>query len=209
MHKTIIEPSKSPIKIPIKELFEYRELIGVLALRDFRVKYAQTFIGFLWAFINPLFSLLILHFVFGQVVKVDTGGTPHVIFTLAGLIGWNYFATLVSEAGHSIISAQDMIKKIYFPRLVIPVSKAITGLIDFFVVLICFFPIAALLPICAEQKYGFPAFFFDYGHCDGAYRGHLDFCPFHPVQGFSAHRPFPAAAGDVRHTHSLFRQFCT
>lgn len=138
-HRTIIEPSRSYLKIPFRELYAYRELIGVLALRDFRIKYAQTFIGFLWAFINPLFTLLILHFVFGQVVQVDTGKTPHVIFTLAGLIGWNYFATLVSEAGHSIISAQDMIKKIYFPRLVIPVSKAITGLIDFAVVLLCFF----------------------------------------------------------------------
>ncbi|HHH49800.1 MAG TPA: ABC transporter permease, partial [Saprospiraceae bacterium] len=139
MNRTIIEPSKSSLKIPVRELYEYRELISVLALRDFRIKYAQTFIGFLWAFINPLFTLLILHFVFGMVVQVETGETPHVIFTLAGLIGWNYFATLVSEAGHSIISAQDMIKKIYFPRLVIPISKALTGLIDFGAVLICFF----------------------------------------------------------------------
>ena len=113
----------------------------MLALRDFRIRYAQTFIGLLWAFINPLFTLLILTFVFGQVVQVDTGQTPHVIFTLAGLIGWTYFVTLVSEAGHSIISAQNMIKKIYFPRLVIPISKAITGLIDFAVVLACFLAI--------------------------------------------------------------------
>ncbi len=159
MHRTVIEPNKSFIKIPIKELYSFRELIFVLALRDFRIKYAQTFIGFLWAFINPLFTLLILHFVFGQVVNVNTGQTPHVIFTLAGLIGWNYFATLVSEAGHSIISAQNMIKKIYFPRLVIPISKAITGLIDFAVVLLCFFVFMLIYKFIPSKNIVFLPFF--------------------------------------------------
>lgn len=139
MSKTIIEPSKNPFKIDFRELYRFRELLWILAYRDFRVKYAQTFIGFLWAFINPIFTLLILTFVFGVVAKVDTGTTPHVIYTLAGLVGWTYFSTLVSEAGNSIIGAQQMVQKIYFPRLIIPLSKALNGFIDFGITLLCMF----------------------------------------------------------------------
>jgi lipopolysaccharide transport system permease protein len=139
MSKTIIEASKNPFKIDFSELYRFRELLWILAYRDFRVKYAQTFIGFLWAFINPIFTLLILSFVFGVVAKVDTGTTPHILYTLAGLVGWTYFSTLVSEAGNSIIGAQQMVQKIYFPRLIIPLSKALNGFIDFGITLFCMF----------------------------------------------------------------------
>jgi len=144
MSKTIIQPSKNPFKIDFGELYRFRELLWTLALRDFRVKYAQTFIGFLWALINPIFTLLILTFVFGVVAKVDTGNTPHLLYTIAGLSGWTYFATLFSEAGNSIIGAQQMVQKIYFPRLIIPLSKAVTSFIDFGITLIC---LAALMLI--------------------------------------------------------------
>lgn len=135
MYQTIIEPRSNPFKINFRELYQYRELLWTLTYRDIRVKYAQTVLGIIWAFINPLFTLIILSFVFGTVAKVDTGAAPHVIYTLAGLCGWTYFQAVLSEAGNSIINAQQMVKKIYFPRLVIPLSKAITALIDFAIVL--------------------------------------------------------------------------
>lgn len=125
-----------------KELYRYRQLLFSLALRDIKVKYSQTFIGFLWALFNPLLSLLVLVFVFDKVVNTDTAGIDPYVFTVVGITVWNYFSILFSEAGTSIIGAQDMVKKIYFPRLVIPMSKAISGLLDLgisFLILIVIF----------------------------------------------------------------------
>ena len=141
----IIEPSKSIFNLGIKELVAYRELLWTLTYRDLRVRYAQTLIGAIWALLNPIFTLLILAFVFGVVAKVDTGTTadglpiPHLLYTSAGMAGWAYFASLFSEAGTSIIGAQAMVKKIYFPRLIIPLSKAMTAFIDFAIVLFLLF----------------------------------------------------------------------
>lgn len=147
MKKTIIHSESDSLLSHLKEVAHYRELIWSLALRDFKVKYAQTFIGFLWALLVPVITLLILNVVFGKVINVDTGSIPHLLFTMSGLVVWNYFSTLVSEGGNSILSNQAMIKKIYFPRLVIPLSKALSGLIDFginfllFIVLLVYYKI--------------------------------------------------------------------
>lgn len=110
----------------------------MLTYRDIRVKYAQTSIGFIWALINPLFQIIILSFIFGTVAKIGTGNVPvpHIIFTTAGMCGWTYFANVFSNAGASIIGAQGMISKIYFPRLIIPLSKAIVAFIDLTIILI-------------------------------------------------------------------------
>lgn len=144
----IIEANKRRIFPNWKEINSYRELMWTLTYRDFRVKYAQTALGFLWAILNPLFTLVILSFIFGTVAKVDTGDVPHIIYTIAGLCGWTYFASVLSTAGQSLISSQNMIKKIYFPRLVIPFSKAITGLIDLAIV----FLIMAILMLIYKFK---------------------------------------------------------
>ncbi len=144
----VIKPSQSIFNLNIKELYAYRELLWTLTYRDLRVRYAQTTVGILWAVLNPLLTLLILAFVFGAVAKVDTGMTangepmPMLLYTCAGMVGWTYFSSLVAEAGTSIIGAQGMVKKIYFPRLIIPLSKALTAFIDFLIVL---FFIAAMM----------------------------------------------------------------
>jgi len=121
----------------VVEIWEYRELLLMLAWRDFRVKYAQSFLGFIWALINPIITLVVLSFIFGTVAKVDTMGIPHSLYTLAGLCGWTFFASLAADSGRSVLNAQEMIKKIYFPRLVLPLSKTFTSLIDFGIVLLC------------------------------------------------------------------------
>ncbi len=139
MEKTIIDAGSRSILPNFGEVYRYRQLLFSLAWRDIRVKYAQTYIGLIWTFINPIFNLIVLSFVFGVVAKVDTGEVPHLLFTIAGLSAWTYFSTLLSDAGSSIVGAQSMIKKIYFPRIVIPLSKAISGLVDFGVTLICLF----------------------------------------------------------------------
>ena len=122
----------------LHELFSYRHLILVLGLRDLKVQYAQTYIGLLWAVIKPIFTILILSFVFGTVADVGTGNTnsPHILYTAVGLCAWTFFASLFNGASNSIIMSQNMVKKIYFPRLILPLSKAIIASINFIISLI-------------------------------------------------------------------------
>lgn len=133
MQKTIIDPQKKKIGLGIKELYQYKDLFLLLAYRDYRVRYAQTFLGFAWAFLQPLATLLIFALVFGRVARVDTGDIPYPLFAICGMAAWSYFSYVLSQSGTSIIGAQNMIQKIYFPRIVIPLSKAIVGFIDFFI----------------------------------------------------------------------------
>jgi lipopolysaccharide transport system permease protein len=135
MQKLVIDASKKSIGLNTKELFDYKDLFIILAYRDLRVRYAQTFLGLLWAVLQPLCTLLIFVLIFGKAIKIDTGSIPYPIFALSGLSAWTYFAFVMSQAGNSIISAQGMIQKIYFPRLIIPLSKAVVGLVDFVVIL--------------------------------------------------------------------------
>jgi len=132
---TIIESNKKNIFNirDLKELFYYKDLFYTLAWREFRVRYAQTFLGFAWAFLQPIATLLIFFFIFGKAIKVDTGNVPYAVFALTGLTAWTYFSFVISTAGKSVISESAMIKKIYFPRLVIPLSKALVGFVDFFI----------------------------------------------------------------------------
>lgn len=113
-----------------KELFRYKDLFLMLTWRDFRVRYAQTTIGLLWALIQPVLTLAILTLVFGNFIQVKTT-VPHVLFTMSGMAIWTYFSFVIANSGSSIIANQGMVKKIYFPRLIIPLSKAAVGMIDF------------------------------------------------------------------------------
>lgn len=131
-----IRATDSTLKLNLKEFFQYKDLFLVLAYRDLRVRYAQTFLGLLWALIQPLSSLIIISIVFGKFVNVDTGNTPYPVFAIIGITIWTYFSFVLSHSGSSIIGAQEMVKKIYFPRLIIPMSKAIVGLVDFGVAII-------------------------------------------------------------------------
>ncbi len=120
----------------LAECWRYQYLLQMLSYRDIKVRYAQTFLGMAWAIINPVVSVLLLYFVFGVVIKVDTQGVPPLLFTMAGLCSWNYFSRVVGEAGTSIIGAQSLVKKVYFPRLIIPLSKALSALADLVIVLL-------------------------------------------------------------------------
>lgn len=135
MTTKIITASSRKLLPDMKEIYRYRDLFLTLAWRDFRVRYAQTTIGLLWALIQPLATIAILSLVFGNFVGVQTG-VPHLIFTVAGMSMWTYFSFVMSNSGSSIISSQEMVKKIYFPRLIIPLSKAVVGLIDLFITLL-------------------------------------------------------------------------
>jgi lipopolysaccharide transport system permease protein len=138
MSQVVIRADKK-FSLNFRELLEYRELLLMLSYRDIKVRYAQTALGVLWALIQPLTTLLIFTLVFGRVVKVDTGGVPYPLFALSGMALWGYFSSLMSQAGGSIIGAQGIITKIYFPRLIIPISKSLAAFVDFGITLLFLF----------------------------------------------------------------------
>lgn len=131
MQKIVVDSNKKGISLNIKELMSYKDLFFVLAYRDYRIRYAQTLLGFLWAFLQPFATLIIFVVVFGKVAKIDTGTIPYPLFAITGMSAWTYFSFVMSQSGNSIITAQGMVQKIYFPRLIIPLSKAVVGLVDF------------------------------------------------------------------------------
>jgi lipopolysaccharide transport system permease protein len=137
VNKTVIDSNKNSLKLGITELLEYKSLLWMLAWRDIKVRYTQTYLGIIWAILTPIMSLAILHFVFNKIANVDTGAVPHILFTITGISAWTYFSRLLSESGSAFISSQNMIQKIYFPKLVIPLSKSIVGLVDLFFTLLC------------------------------------------------------------------------
>ncbi len=130
--KTIITASHR-WSLNLREIYNYRELLWMLAYRDYRVRYAQTILGFGWAFLQPLLTLIIFILVFSKAAKIDTGNVPYPIFAMTGMWAWSYFSYVITQAGQSIIGAQALITKVYFPRMIIPVSKSIVGFIDFIV----------------------------------------------------------------------------
>lgn len=136
MMHLVVDAEKRSGLLNLKELKHYRDLFYILAYRDLRIRYAQTVLGLLWAILQPMATLIIFVVVFGRAVKVDTGYIPYPLFAITGVAAWTYFAFVMKESGSSIIAAQQMVKKIYFPRLVIPLSKALVGFVDFGIALL-------------------------------------------------------------------------
>jgi lipopolysaccharide transport system permease protein len=130
-HVTIIEPQKGWRTLNLRELWAYRELLAVLTMRDIKVRYKQTVLGVTWAVIQPLLTMILFSIVFGRLAKIPSDGLPYPIFVYAGLLPWTFFANALSNSGNSLVGQQHLISKVYFPRLIIPLSSVGTGLIDF------------------------------------------------------------------------------
>lgn len=116
-----------------KDLWRYRELFYFLAWRDILVRYKQTVVGVAWAVIRPLLTMVALTFVFGKLAKMPSGGVPYPILVFCGMLPWQFFAAAFAESGNSLVSNAGMITKVYFPRLVVPVSSVITSFVDFLI----------------------------------------------------------------------------
>lgn len=121
-----------------RDLWRYRELFCFLAWRDILVRYKQTLIGVSWALIRPLLTMLALTFVFGKLAGLKSGDIPYPLFVFCGMLPWQFFATAFAESGNSLVSNAGMISKVYFPRLVVPVSSVITSLVDFVISAVLF-----------------------------------------------------------------------
>jgi len=123
---------QNKFNLGLKELWEYRELFYFFTLRDIKVKYKQTVLGFLWAVLQPLAMAFLFTFFLGKAITNYTGLTlPYKIFALSGLVIWGIFSSGLNNAGNSMVSNANIIKKIYFPRLIIPISAVLVGLFDF------------------------------------------------------------------------------
>lgn len=127
----LIQPAGSIFQLNWKELWEYRELILILAHRDFVALYKQTFLGSLWYVLQPLLQSLMFVLVFTKVAKIPTGEIPPLLFYLSGSVCWRYFSECVSKTALTFTSNQNLFDKVYFPRLAVPVSQLITNLIGF------------------------------------------------------------------------------
>jgi len=136
---TVIQPPQGLADLGLDEVWEYRELLFFLVWRDVKVRYKQTALGLLWVVLQPLVSMVVFSFLFGNLLKVESGNVPYPIFNYAALLPWNYFASSLRQSATGVVNSRNLITKVYFPRLVIPMSGVLSGLVDFgvaFVVLI-------------------------------------------------------------------------
>ncbi|HEY4933861.1 MAG TPA: ABC transporter permease [Terriglobales bacterium] len=168
---TIVQPRKSFWDLGLGTLWEYRELLYFLVWRDIKVKYKQTALGVAWAVLQPLLATLVFSIFFGRLAKIPSDGIPYPVFVYVAMVPWQYFANALTESSNSLVASQNLIKKVYFPRLVIPLGSVVAGLVDFcfaFLVLIgmmfyygirpsasiFLFPVFLLLAVCTALGVG-------------------------------------------------------
>ena len=132
----IIRPTKGWKFLNITELIQYRDLLFFLVVRGIKAKYAQSVLGIGWAIIQPLVTTLIFTIIFGRVAKVSSDGIPYFLFSLTAMVPWTYFSNTLTESSQSLIANSNLITKVYFPRLVLPLSAAFSKLLDFLITLV-------------------------------------------------------------------------
>jgi lipopolysaccharide transport system permease protein len=167
-----IEPVRGWANLKLKELWDYRELLYFLIWRDVKVRYKQAALGAAWAILQPLLTMLIFSVIFGRFAKVPSDGIPYPLFAFVALVPWNFFAASLSQSSNSVVGSANLISKVYFPRLAIPMASVLAGLVDFgvsFLVLlgmmayykriptvhILWLPLFLLLELCASMGVGF------------------------------------------------------
>ncbi len=156
---TVISATSGSQRAKFRELWQYRELAWNMTLRDIKVRYKQTVLGVAWAVLQPVVTMIIFTIIFGGLAKIPSDGFPYPVFVYSGLLAWNLFQTSVSSAGASMVSAANMIGKVYFPRLIVPLAAMGVAVIDFcvsFVVLVLLMAVYQMLP--SLQILFFPVF---------------------------------------------------
>ena len=126
-----LQPSRGWVSLRLGELWEYRELLYFLIWRDIKVRYKQTVLGAAWAIIQPLFTMVVFSLFFGHLAKVPSDGVPYPIFSYTALVPWTFFANGLTMATSGMVSHANLIKKVYFPRLALPVARVCAGVVDF------------------------------------------------------------------------------
>ena len=130
---TVIRPSRGWVSLRLRELWEYRELLYFLTWRDIKVRYKQSVLGIAWAIIQPLTTMIIFSVIFGQLARLPSDGIPYPVFSYTALLPWNLFAGALTRSTTSVVGSANLVKKVYFPRLVIPLASTLAVLVDFVV----------------------------------------------------------------------------
>lgn len=126
-----IEPSKGWVSLKLSEVWEYRELLYFLVWRDIKVRYKQTVLGAAWAIIQPFFTMVVFSVFFGRLAKMPSDGIPYPIFSYAALVPWSFFSHGLTQASNSLVGGARLIRKVYFPRLTMPIATVLSGIVDF------------------------------------------------------------------------------
>ena len=157
---TLIKPLRGWVSLGLGEVWRYRELLCFFIWRDIKVRYKQTLLGAAWAILQPVFTMIVFSVFFGRLAKIPSDGIPYPIFSYAGLLPWTFFATGLTNGANSVVRDANLVKRVYFPRLITPISAVVGGLPDFFLAFLVLigmmvyydlFPTAAsllLLPLC-------------------------------------------------------------
>lgn len=138
-YEITIKPIKTNYYLNLKELWDYRELFYIFAWRDIKVRYKQTFLGIIWVVFQPLVTMVVFTVFFGNFAKIPSGNLPYPLFVLCGLVFWNFFSNTLSSASNSLVSNENIIKKVYFPKIILPLSTVITGSVDLAINIILLF----------------------------------------------------------------------
>jgi len=129
--RTIIQPTTGFVSLQVRDVWQYRELLYFLIWRDIKVRYKQTILGALWAIIQPVMTMIVFSLFFGGLAGIPSDGVPYPIFAFVALVPWTFFANGLSSSGDSLVGSANLIKKIYFPRLIIPIAAVLRGVVDF------------------------------------------------------------------------------
>lgn len=139
-----IEPSRGWVALRLRELWEYRELLYFLTWRDIKVRYKQSVLGVAWAIIVPFVSMVVFTIFFGKLANLGPAGIPYPIWNYAAMVPWAYFAFALSSSSNSLVGSSGLLKKIYFPRLVVPIASTMSGLVDFGIAFLVLIPMMAV-----------------------------------------------------------------
>ncbi len=140
----VIQPTRGFRFLDWRELFAYRDLLGLLVWRDFATRYKQTILGPLWHIVQPLFTTVIFTVVFSLVAQLPTDGLPPTLFYLCGLLAWNYFSQTFTSTSSTLVANAGLFGKVYFPRLIVPLASVVSNFVSFFIQLVSFFTVLVI-----------------------------------------------------------------
>ena len=149
---TVIKPRSGWQAVNFAELSDYRDLFVFLVWRDIKVLYAQTILGFSWAILQPLVQIVIFTIVFGKVARIDTDGIPYVLFSSVAIIPWTFMSQAMTASSQSLVTGQNMLGKVYFPRLIYPLTPIFAKLVDFSISLLLIIPVFVYFGIVPSWK---------------------------------------------------------
>ncbi len=149
---TDIRPDRGWLDLDLGAVWRFRELLGVLVMRDLQVLYKQALLGAGWAILQPVFAVIIFSIIFGYIVKMPSEGVPYPLFAFAGVLPWTYFAEAVRRSGVGLVTDAELVRKIYFPRLIMPLANVVSPLVDFCIAFLVLLVVMAFYGIAPNLK---------------------------------------------------------